>query len=155
MKVVLKRILVPTDFSDKSKAALTYGVALAEEFGATLHVLHVLETIAGADPLTQQLDPRKAIEASIEATAWDELRRLFSTEDQTRLRAELALEWGTPFVEIVRYARSRTIDLIAMGTHGRGGIQHLIIGSVAENVVRSAPCPVLTVRHPEHEFVRP
>jgi len=155
MKVELKRILVPTDFSDKSKAALIYGVALADQFGASLYLLHVVEVVAGAEPLTLQLASRKSIEESIEAAAWDELRRLLSSEDQARLRAELALEWGTPFVEIVRYARSRTIDLIAMGTHGRGGIQHLIIGSVAENVVRSAPCPVLTVRHPEHEFVRP
>ena len=73
-----------------------------------------------------------------------------------RLRAELTLEWGTPFMEITRYAREHEIDLIAMGTHGRGGgIKRLLMGSVAENVVRSATCPVMTVRPLDRQFVRP
>ena len=58
-------------------------------------------------------------------------------------------------MEIVRHAKAETADLIAMGTHGRGPVTHLLLGSVAEKVVRSAPCPVLTVRQPEHEFVLP
>jgi nucleotide-binding universal stress UspA family protein len=153
MKIVLKNLLVPTDFSDKSEAALTYGVALATTFGATLHLLHVLEAVAGVEPLVLQLEPRHALESEIEASAWDELRRLLSPADCARLNAQLALEWGTPVVEIIRYARTHAIDLIAMGTHGRSGVQHLLMGSVAENVVRGAPCPVLTVHHPEHEFV--
>lgn len=62
---------------------------------------------------------------------------------------------GTPFEEIVRFARDKDIDLIVMGTHGHTGLAHLFLGSVAEKVVRRAPCPVLTVRHPEHEFVHP
>jgi nucleotide-binding universal stress UspA family protein len=155
MKIVLRRILVPTDFSEESHAALKYGVALAEAFDASLHVLHVLEVIAGAEPLVFEIDQRKPIESAIEATAWDELRKLLSDEQQKRVRAKLALEWGTPFVEILGYAKQHQIDLIAMGTHGRGKIAHLVIGSVTENVVRSAPCPALTVRHPERDFVQP
>ena len=62
---------------------------------------------------------------------------------------------GPPFLEIVRYAQEANIDLIVLGTHGRGGLAHMLLGSVAEKVVRKAPCPVLTVRHPEHEFVAP
>jgi nucleotide-binding universal stress UspA family protein len=62
---------------------------------------------------------------------------------------------GPPVVEIVRYARDAEIGLIVIGTHGRGGLAHVFLGSVAENVVRKAPCPVLTVRHPQHEFVMP
>ncbi len=62
---------------------------------------------------------------------------------------------GPPFLEIVRYAQEANIDLIVLGTHGRGGLAHMLLGSVAEKVVREAPCPVLTVRHPEHEFVAP
>jgi len=62
---------------------------------------------------------------------------------------------GSPFVEIVRYARTHDIDLVIMGTHGRGPIAHMLMGSTAERVVRKAPCPVLTVKHPEHEFVMP
>ena len=56
---------------------------------------------------------------------------------------------------ILRYAKEQQIDLIVMGTHGRGAVSHLLIGSVAENVVRKAPCPVLTIRHPEHDFIMP
>ena len=62
---------------------------------------------------------------------------------------------GHPFVEIIRYAREQDVDCIVLGTHGRSGLSHLLLGSVAERVVRKAPCPVLTVRHPEHEFVMP
>ena len=62
---------------------------------------------------------------------------------------------GSPFYEIIRYAKEQDVDLIIMGTHGRGGLVHVLLGSVAEKVVRKSPCPVLTVRHPEHEFVHP
>jgi nucleotide-binding universal stress UspA family protein len=155
MKIVLRRILVPTDFSDTSRVALTYGVALAEQFGASLHLLHVIETIVAGETLPWQTGPREEVERAIESSAWDELRGLLPSDDQNRLRAELALSWGTPFVEIVRYARAHEVDLIAIGTHGRSGVEHLLMGSVAENVVRRAPCPVLSVRHPEHEFVLP
>jgi nucleotide-binding universal stress UspA family protein len=155
MKIRLRRILVPTDFSDKSGAALTYAIAFVEQFGASLHLLHVVETLAGGETLAWQLGPREDFERAIESSAWEDLRRLLSPEDHKRLRAEVALQWGTPFVEIIRYARTHEIDLIAMGTHGRNAVKHLLMGSVAENVVRSSPCPVLTVRHPEHEFVLP
>jgi nucleotide-binding universal stress UspA family protein len=128
MKIVLERILVPTDFSAESRAALTYGVGLAETFGAALHILHVLEMIAGAEPLIWKIDQRKPIESAIEASAWEELGRLLSEEERTALHAELALEWGSPFVEIIRYAKAHAIDLIVMGTHGRGGVKHVIIG---------------------------
>jgi universal stress protein A len=155
MKIELKRILVPIDFSPESRAAMKYGMALAETSGASLHLLHVLEVTAGAEPLIWQIDSRKAVEQSIEAAAWDELGRLLSAEEQTRFRAALALEWGSPFDEIVRYARSRDIDLIAMGTHGRGGVPRLLIGSVAETVVRHANCAVLTVHRHKKELVYP
>jgi nucleotide-binding universal stress UspA family protein len=154
MKIALQRILVATDFGDESHVALKYGVALAEAFDASLHVLHVLETIAGAEPLAVDLDARKAVESAIEAAAWDELRGLLTADEQTRLRARLALEWGLPFVEIIGYAKTHQIDLITMGTHGKGKVARVILGSVAEQVMRSAPCPTLTTRHPEREFVR-
>jgi nucleotide-binding universal stress UspA family protein len=155
MKILLRRILVPTDFSDRSKVALTYAIALVEQFDASIHMLHVVESIVGAYPEPWEIGPRDELDRAIADSAWDDLNGLLPPDDRQRLHAELALEWGTPFVEIVRYARAHEIDLIVMGTHGRGGVKHLLLGSVAENVVRSAPCPVLTVRHPEHEFVLP
>jgi nucleotide-binding universal stress UspA family protein len=154
MKIILQRILVPTDFSDKSRPALAYGIALVEQFGASLHLLHVVEAVVGGETLPWHLGPHE-VERAIESSAWDDLRGLLSLDDQRRLHAEIALQWGTPFVEIVRYAKEYEIDLIAMGTHGRSGLKHLLMGSVAEHVVRSSPCPVLTVRHPEREFVLP
>ena len=68
---------------------------------------------------------------------------------------QTTVEVGTPFVGIVRYARAHEVDLIVMGTHGRGAVQHLLLGSVAEQIVRQASCPVLTVRNPTHEFEAP
>ena len=154
MPIVLDRILVPTDFSDESRAAIVCGVAFVEDFGASLHLLHVLDAITAADPLDLPLPTRQEIEQRAEANAWAELRSLLAPQEQSRVRAVLALEWGTPSVEILRYAKTHAIDLIAMATHGRRGVQHLLIGSIAEEVVRNAPCSVLTVRHPERLLQR-
>jgi nucleotide-binding universal stress UspA family protein len=82
----------------------------------------------------------------------NELEEKFHRED---IKIETILLSGVPFVEIVKLAREEEYDLIVVGTHGRGGLKHLLIGSVAEKVVRRAACPVLTVKHPEHEFVKP
>lgn len=155
MKILLKQLLVPTDFSKQSDVALTHAVALAEQFDASLHLLHVVESVVAAETLPSNVGLQHDLDEVVVSTAWDELHRLLSPEDRRRLHTEVALEWGSPFVEIVRYAESHAIDLIAMGTHGRGGVKHLLLGSVAEHVVRSSPCPVLTVRDSAREFVRP
>jgi nucleotide-binding universal stress UspA family protein len=80
---------------------------------------------------------------------------LLTRDERERFAARLVSLTGAPFLEIVRYARREDIDLIVMGTHGRGAIAHLLVGSVAENVVRKAPCPVLTVPVAGHDFVKP
>lgn len=148
--IALKSILLPTDFSDPSGTALTYARAFAETFGASLHLMHVIDEALffawEAPPLARE---------DIEASARNQLDKLLPGVDRERLDARLVLRTGSPFVEIVRYAREQRVDLIVMGTHGRGPIAHMLMGSVAEKVVRKAPCPVLTVRHPEHEFVMP
>ena len=89
----------------------------------------------------------------LEATT--KLATLCPADEQAALRVQTAVEVGTPFVGIVRYARAHEVDLIVMGTHGRGAVQHLLLGSVAEQIVRQATCPVLTVRNPAHEFEAP
>jgi nucleotide-binding universal stress UspA family protein len=155
MTIELKRLLVPTDFSRESHTALKYGMAIAAKFDASLHVLHVLEGIAGAEPPTWHIESRKAVEQAIEAAAWKELRGLLTAGEEAYFRAALALEWGSPFEEIIRYTNSHKIDLVTMGTHGRDGVKRLIVGSVAEHVVRHATCPVLTVRDPAHAILRP
>jgi nucleotide-binding universal stress UspA family protein len=156
----LRQILVPTDFSEPSANALRYARAFAESFGAALHLLHVVDEITfspyawigpeGGVPLAGY-EPRAEVEQQVR----ERLGRVLTSQERERFRARLELRVGSPFVEIVRYARAEGIDLIVMGTHGRGPIAHMLIGSVAEKVVRKAPCPVLTVRHPEHEFVLP
>jgi universal stress protein A len=153
--IKLKQILVPTDFSENSEVAGRYARAMAEAFGAQLHLMHVLE-----DPYAATLDPLSFVPSQ---TFYEEI------EEQTRARlTRLLVEWqplqphvevvasrGSAFVEIIRYAKDHGIDLIVLGTHGRGPVAHMLMGSVAQRVVRKAPCPVLTVRHPEHEFVMP
>ena len=150
--IELKTILVPTDFSECSDAALKYGYALAEAFGATLHVLNVVQ-----DPYTMPwategfAAPIGDLLADWEAQAKQRLAESVSTA--AAVKTVVKTQVGSPHPEIVRYAAQYGIDLIVLGTHGRGPLGHILLGSVAERVVRTAPCPVLTVRHPQHEFV--
>jgi nucleotide-binding universal stress UspA family protein len=89
------------------------------------------------------------------AAARDALERVAKADSVQGLHVRREVREGTPFYEIIRFAREGDVDLIVMGTHGHTGLTHVLLGSVTEKVVRKAPCPVLTVRHPEHEFVHP
>jgi len=144
----VERILVPTDFSDAARAALTFAAALVEQCGASLHVLHVLESIVGAPPFDVRDGARSELERAVERSAWEELQHLLPDEDQIRLRVRLALEWGVPDVEIIRYVATHHVDLIAVGRDGRGGVKRLLMGSTAASIVRNAPCAVLSVTRP-------
>jgi nucleotide-binding universal stress UspA family protein len=154
--IVLKTILVATDFSEPSDAALAYGRELARTFRAQLVVVHVAEnlvTFGGADGFVA-LEPD--LQRDLAAAAKRRLAALISAEDVEQLSARtVLLTSNTTAASITDYAKEANVDLIVIGTHGRGGIAHLLMGSVAERVVRTAPCPVLTVRHPEREFVLP
>jgi nucleotide-binding universal stress UspA family protein len=155
--IALKNILVGTDFGEAADTALTYGRALARTFGATLHLLHVTEDIymnalggelyasAHAD-LQQELDVAARAELN---------KRIVDSDNSGPPTIPAVVSSGRPALAIIQYAKSHEVDLIVMGTHGRGPLAHLVMGSVAERVVRLAPCPVLTVRHPEHDFVMP
>ncbi|MFN8061944.1 MAG: universal stress protein [Vicinamibacterales bacterium] len=153
--ITLKNVLVPTDFSEPSAVALKYGLALAEAFGARLHLLHAVE-----DPFTYPwaaeayVNPDEIV-ARHRQEASAEMRKLVTDEQRTKYDVQFVVDIARPFLSVVDYAKKHDVDLIVMGTHGRGAIAHLLIGSVAENVVRKAPCPVLTVRSQEHEFVVP
>ena len=154
--ILLKKILVATDFGEASDVALNYGRDLARTYGATLHVLHVAENAFAlyADDGSMTLLPE--IQSDIENAAWKRMEGLITDEDRTMLHAKPVVLTALGTAEaIVEYAKALTIDIIVMGTHGRRAFAHLLMGSVAERVVRTAPCPVLTVRHPEHEFIAP
>ena len=155
--ITLKNILVATDFSEPSDAALTYGRALARNFNATLHVVHVVGNVSslvyGAEAYAVNMP---AFQQEVEDAARKQLDDLLVDNDEHPLQTRhVLLTSNAPAVAIVDYAGREHIDLIVTGTHGRGAVAHLLMGSVAERVVRTAPCPVLTVRHPEHEFVVP
>ena len=161
--IAIKRILVATDFSDTSEAAVKYGVALARAFDARLHLLHV----AGRQDLQVMVERQRVIDEFLREPgephakhnpARELMGQVLTPQDAKAVQAEYVLRAGGasgPYLEIVRYAKERDIDLIIVGTHGRGFVAHMLMGSVAERVVRTAPCPVLTVRHPEREFVVP
>lgn len=150
--ISLKKILVPTDFSDHSAKAVRYGAELAATFGAELHLLHVVEftPIMYGDGAYIPLETP----AELTAAATRQLDDL-KIDSATSLQVTRNVAQGTPFVEVVRYARDNATDLVVLGTHGRGAIAHMLLGSVAERVVRKAPCPVLVVRDEEHDFVMP
>jgi len=133
------RLLVPTDFSPPSDAALAYARTLAGALGAQLHVLRLTENVF----LHAVVSDRQTIEAAALRSLNDRL----SEDDRRKLQVTFVVEQSDdPADDIARYAHTQNITLIVMGTHGRTGVSHLITGSVAEKVVRTAPCPVLTVR---------
>lgn len=143
----IKRLLVPTDFSPSSELALQYAIDIAPP-GASVHVLHVVDDTAGllaAAPEAQFIDFAKLrgdlIEEGERQLA-DVIRR-FAAPNAVVTTEVVS---GRPVTQIVATAKIRHADLIVMGTHGRGAIAHLLLGSVAERVLRSAHCPVLTVR---------
>jgi nucleotide-binding universal stress UspA family protein len=153
----LQRILVATDFGEAAETALDYGRALARLFGAELTLLHVAEDAATASfGIEGYVGGYPDFQRDVENRARQQLDALLSEEDRTDLRATPVLRLSNaPALTIVEYARDIGADLLVLGTHGRGAMAHLLMGSVAERVVRLAPCPVLTVKHPEHEFVLP
>ena len=149
--IALKRILVPHDFSETSSEAVRYGMALARTFGARLYFLHVgLQAIDQFD-----VEFPTGLEASMKDKLRDRLLQVVTPQEDAEFNPEFAVRIGVPASEIIRYAADENVDLIVMGTHGRGFVGHMIMGSVAERVVRTSPCPVLTVRKPTHGFLIP
>ena len=155
--IVLKRILVATDFGHAAESALRYGGALSREFGAELHILHVVDNVfARAITGNDYAAVAPTVQEDLERAGRRQTEALLADDDRRDLRAVAATVTSTnPAAAIVEYARAHAIDLVVIGTHGRGAVAHLLLGNVAERVVRTAPCPVLTVRSPEHEFVQP
>jgi nucleotide-binding universal stress UspA family protein len=154
--ITLNNILVATDFGEASEAALRYGRELAKRFDATLHVLTVAENIAiatfGAETFAA-VAPQ--LQSEIEATARQTLHEaLIDSDHSGPVTRPIVLTSSSPAAAIVDYAHENAINLIVMGTNGRGVIEHFLMGSVAERVVRLAPCPVLTVRARERDFVQ-
>lgn len=153
LPLMLKRILVPTDFSEWSKKALHYALAFVEQSQADLVLWHVVELYP--------IDYLVGVESTLESNAYlreqaqerlQQLSRHYASA--SRVRAETVVTFGPPFHEIAQVAQERGVDIIILTTHGFTGLKHVQLGSTAERVVRHAPCPVLVVREQEREFVQ-
>jgi nucleotide-binding universal stress UspA family protein len=150
----IERILIPTDFSDTAAVAMDYATELSVVLGAQLHVLHVVENTNPTGGWTagkRYTPPPASLTEGMEREVRNELQLLVEKRKPPLVDPMIDVKTGSPLVEIVRYAEEQAIDLIVMGTHGHGPIAHILLGSVADNVIRRAPCPVLTIRHPQHE----
>jgi nucleotide-binding universal stress UspA family protein len=145
--VEIRKILAPTDFSAHAENAVRYACGLAERLGAELHLLHVLSEIVptGPDPLLTPVLPPDFYRDS-EAQSRRALETLLSPSWGVPTAVEVAVRWAGPVEGIVDYAGEAAVDLIVIATHGRTGLSHVLLGSVAERIVREAPCPVLTIR---------
>ena len=155
MTIRIQKILLPSDFSNYAATATKYACELATKFDAELHLLHTLELhLASTPDFGLGLALPKYIAESRTAAEKSLARLLDPKWSSGRTVIQAVLE-GSPRAEIVRYARKQDIDLIVLSTHGRTGLSHVLMGSIAESVVRTAPCPVLTVRPEGHQFVMP
>ena len=143
---MFSRILVPMDFSAPSDAALDYARGVAMRFDASLHLLHVADdpypALYSGDVFVPEVD---RLRRQIVSNAAGRLKARLTASDVTDFEATVDAIIGTPAGSIVEYAGGHGIDLIVMGTHGRSGRSHVLMGSITERVVRTAPCPVLTV----------
>jgi len=155
--ITLQRILFPTDFSELSLHALRYAVSFAEAYRAELHFLHVVDDASQYwMPIGPNNVPVGPPPEELLALGREELRRFLQTHlPSPAMPVVSEVRIGRPFLEIIGYAREHSIDLIVVGTHGRTGLRHVLLGSVAERVVRKSPCPVLTIRQPGRDFVMP
>ena len=147
----IKKILVPTDFSDASKESLRYACTLAGALHASLHIIHVNHNPYVSGGLFEFYSlPPDFFQEMERATARD-LEALLTAEEKTQYGAVLVRRTGAAAHEILDYLREQgDIDLVVMATHGRGAAARLMMGSVADKIVRAAPCPVLTIRHAGH-----
>ena len=154
--MTIKRILVGTDFSPDADGALAYALALAKALHASLHLLHVVENPLAAGLWSSDIYSAEiaGLQINLMRDAEEHLRRTIVTLDRSGVTLTTDVRTGRPAPGIVAFARTKETDLIVLGSHGRTGLSHLLMGSVAEQVVRTASCPVLVVRPVEHDTHR-
>lgn len=150
MSINLTRLLVAVDFSPTSDKAFDYALEFARIFGADVLAVHVVE-----DPILYAPTTDPVYRTDFEQMVQRKLDSLIEHRDCEGISVRTTIEAGTPFYEIIQLAETEQCQLIIMGTLGHGPLQHLMMGSVAEKVVRKAKCPVLVVRPDQHQFVMP
>jgi universal stress protein A len=147
----LNEILVPVDFSPHSKKALRYALAFAQQFGARVTMLHVLDE-PSPELAFEPLEKKRFMQAAQESVQ-KKMNQLLDSEEADVGRHKTKVVKGKPYQEIIRTAQESDADLVVLATHGRTGFKHVVMGSTAEKVVRYATCPVLVVRDKETDFV--
>lgn len=153
MELHIKKILVPVDFSDNSKAALKTAVQFGTFFQAELVLIHVIEPLFYPPDFTLgQITVPSMDTKNIEEQARQELMKLALMEVQGKLESKVIVKSGKPFSEIIDTAAEEDVDLIIISSHGHSGMEQILFGSTSEKVVRKAPCPVLTLRDPLKGF---
>jgi len=154
--IKIEKILVPTDFSEHSKYAFSYALSFAKEYDAELVMLHVIEDVQYLANAYMFDVPMMPSFSDMEQNRVKEMDDFIEREvADSSVKIAKSVRHGRPFVEIIQAARDEDVDLIVIATHGRGGLEHVLFGSTAEKVVRKAPCPVLSIRKPGHEFEMP
>ena len=151
----IKTILFQTDFSNGARAAMDHATSLARDYQAKLILLYVIQDISIAEWYIPSSISVGDLVEDMQKSAWQEMDKWIAEVSQQVKDPEKMVVRGVPFVEIIRIAKERHVDLIVIGTHGRTGIDHMLFGSTAEKVVRKASCPVLTVRITGKEFKMP
>ena len=151
---MFKKIVCPVDFSEFTDEILNYAVDIAKKYNAELHLIHIIPNLNYFTPYESFLTPENliAIERNIEKEVDKDFDKITKTLDMS---VKKVVKTGVTFVEIIDYIKTEGIDLVVMGTHGRSAIEHILIGSVAEKVVRKSPCPVLTIRPKGKAFLMP
>ena len=142
--IEFKKILCPTDFSEPSKRAVEYALAMGKSFGGKIIFVHVVEPVINSAIMGHAITMAAQLEDDLESQAKTHLKEL--AEKQGYDNYETQVLRGKGSIEILDIAKKLDVDLIILGTHGRSGISHFLIGSTAEKIVRSATCPVLTVK---------
>ena len=152
---MVERILIPTDFSESARYAFNYAVDLNKVLKARLYLLHVLQDFTEFSEynLSPTILPQLYLE--FEESAARKLEDMLEDMVPPEISCGSYILHGVPFYEIIQFARKERIDLIILGSHGRTGLKQVLFGHTAEKVVKKAPCPVLTVRHPNAEFAMP
>jgi universal stress protein A len=145
---MFKKIVCPVDFSEFTDGIIKYAVSLAAKYDAELHLFHVIPNLNYFTPYESFLTPENIvlIEKNIEKEVEKDFEKIIKGID---VPAKKIIKTGVVFIEIIDYIKEENIDLVVMGTHGRSGIEHILIGSVAEKILRKSPCPVLTIRPKE------
>lgn len=151
---MFKKVLCAVDFSEFTNQIVAYASEVAKRFDSELHLIHVIPNLNYFTPYESFLTPENlvAIERNIEGEVEKDFDKIIKKLD---MPVKKAIKTGVTFVEIIDYIKTEGIDLVVIGTHGRSGIEHILIGSVAEKVVRKSPCPVLTIRPKGKAFSMP